>query len=555
MHLFRLLLILAASATVAAAFDLDALERATRDGQAEVRACIVPVQRLGRTEVGPAVKLNDEGILLAPIIPALDGREEETPYVLLLKDGTRLTTEIIHTEKDRDCVLLKAPNGLPDYRAAATTGGEQHLDGIWYLRPSVPPALIRKEAVQVHLEHLIKTGRSKTDRCNVSAHTLRAGSPLFDLNGHLLGLLGSTEDDGVTTPFTPLARLKKDIKPLEGILTAPIASELPDLPLMLPTSDQRNDLEHPAIDAVHELLTTPSNDVPVVAIANGEADDFDGIHGVIVSANGQILTKASHLGPSPTVTWKDESYPAMRIAEDEATDLALLLIAATNLPTVSWSDTTPVPGSLLWSPIRITTPPLNRHLGFGILSHTLPAHAGSPLTLHSPEHGTSLGLVLEQAGDTLRVAAVFTNGPSHDLLQQGDILLEVDDHALSSRDELANVLAKREIGDSVSLAFERNRKRQTAEATLGHARLAPPASGQTVENTFILPTVWRSGLPDVFVHDAPLDAWQCGTPLYTRDGRLVGLNIAVASWGRVFALPAPTVNAALKRMRAQSIEF
>ena len=64
--------------------------------------------------------------------------------------------------------------------------------------------------------------------------------------------------------------------------------------------------------------------------------------GVIVAADGYILTNAHVVGRNSrgvTVTLSDErEYDAALVGRDESTDIALLRIDATDLPTVPWGD-------------------------------------------------------------------------------------------------------------------------------------------------------------------------------------------------------------------------
>ena len=64
--------------------------------------------------------------------------------------------------------------------------------------------------------------------------------------------------------------------------------------------------------------------------------------GVIVDPNGYILTNAHVVGRNSrgvTVTLADErEYEAAVVGRDESTDIALLKIEASALPTVPWGD-------------------------------------------------------------------------------------------------------------------------------------------------------------------------------------------------------------------------
>jgi S1-C subfamily serine protease len=71
----------------------------------------------------------------------------------------------------------------------------------------------------------------------------------------------------------------------------------------------------------------------------------------------------------------------------------------------------------------------------------------------------------------------------------------------------------------------------------------------------MIPSVRRAPFPDVLVHTIPLNAWDCGSPLFDRQGRALGLNIAAVAPARSFALPPATVREALDRLLAKTRAF
>src|SRR5262249_23258344 len=91
---------------------------------------------------------------------------------------------------------------------------------------------------------------------------------------------------------------------------------------------------------------------PVVASAAAATvriycDDRSVALGTIVSADGLIVTKASQLGEKPECHMADgRKFSATVVGTDEATDLALLRVAANNLTPVVWADP-PAPGTII----------------------------------------------------------------------------------------------------------------------------------------------------------------------------------------------------------------
>ncbi|MDB4265819.1 hypothetical protein N9841_01385, partial [Akkermansiaceae bacterium] len=68
-------------------------------------------------------------------------------------------------------------------------------------------------------------------------------------------------------------------------------------------------------------------------------------------------------------------------------------------------------------------------------------------------------------------------------------------------------------------------------------------------------SVRRFGFEQSLVHSLPLNAWDCGSPLYDLSGKALGLNISASSANRSLALPPALVEAAVQRMLSSSDPF
>ena len=90
--------------------------------------------------------------------------------------------------------------------------------------------------------------------------------------------------------------------------------------------------------------------------------------GAVVEAHGHIVTKASVLTGKITCRFKDGTVKdAENVGRDKTSDLALLRVEATNLPTVTWRDGgPPPPGSLV-----ATAAPADQPIAVGVVSSDL----------------------------------------------------------------------------------------------------------------------------------------------------------------------------------------
>ena len=138
----------------------------------------------------------------------------------------------------------------------------------------------------------------------------------------------------------------------------------------------------------------------------------------------------------------------------------------------------------------------------------------------------------------------------------GDELTSLNGTELTDRASLIQALRPIAVGTEVSLGFRRKNNAQETKVTLTRPHLSPPPTGiNIVEPLKFIPSIRRSGFPAIIVHTLPLDSWDCGTPLYTTDGKAIGLNIASVSHNRSVALPPKEIKAALKRLLAKSRTF
>lgn len=261
--------------------------------------------------------------------------------------------------------------------------------------------------------------------------------------------------------------------------------------------------------------------------------------GVIVGADGLILTKRSELSGDPIrVRLPDQRLVTARVAvvRREA-DLALLQADAEGLQAASFASDEPPVGSFLVSVGRGGRP-----IGLGVVSvrsRSIDAHG-------------RLGVLLEHGeGGKARVEVVVPSSGAHDAgIQRDDLILAVDGRQAGGRDEVIRVLRDLFPGESVKLTIARGSDTVELDAQIrefslmgeseNDARLNGPRSDRL------------SGFERVFQHDTVLDPDQCGGPLVDSEGRVVGINIARA--GRVvsYALPTTLIQPLVTEMVAEA---
>lgn len=545
------------------------LEKAALDLAPQLQKHTVMIGRLGLLEIRPAVIISEEGDLLAPHLDPIDS-EDDAPYLLYLADGSRQTLELVTENSERGLTHLRAPS-LPQGLVPAERADDFSLKtSQWFLVPTTAPIPHLGEPIAFAHDHAFKRTEDGAVSFTLTRGPYPGGTPIFDLAGRLLAIQ--------TVPNTPrgwnsqprgrvftIPRIVEDFPELADILKDPAEGILPELPRNpFPEEDEEADKkeqeESPLEMARAKSATSflPSENPPFAVILNDGKAITHSVTGVIVRSDGLLLTKASELGPDLSVRYRGKTYPGTLLATDEACDLALIGIDAQNLPIIDWLEESSLePGTTLISPILLQE--TDEEMSgdpealTGAFSHLL----AKEISIHETSAFASLGLITEQAQSTLKIASFQKDAPAQEAgLQVGDELTSLNREKLTDRASLVQALSTISVGTEVSLGFRRNDEAKETKLTLTRPHLSPPPTGIDITAPLkFIPSIRRSDFPSVIVHTLPLDSWDCGTPLYTRDGQAIGLNIASVSHNRSVALPPVEIKAALKRLLAQSRTF
>lgn len=255
--------------------------------------------------------------------------------------------------------------------------------------------------------------------------------------------------------------------------------------------------------------------------------------GAIMSADGEILTKASEIHGEVECELQDgRAFKAELVAVHNDTDLALLKIPAGNLPVIEW-DSGPRPEVGQW----FVTPGLKElPLAVGIVSvadSTIP-----------PESGV-LGISISDEETGPVITKVFHNsGAAKAGLKVGDIVTRVADHSVKTGRSLSARIGRFRPGDSLKLYVLRDEEELEILATLGYpqkemTKLNDRGNFQNRLGGEL--SVRRAGFDSIIQHDSVLAPDECGGPVVGLSGKALGLNIARGGRTETYALPAKTV--------------
>ena len=270
-------------------------------------------------------------------------------------------------------------------------------------------------------------------------------------------------------------------------------------------------------------------------------------YGVVVSADGHILTKASEIEgvKKPAVIVDRAKFSEVKIvASDPQWDVALLKVDAAGLTPVVYADNSELPqGS--WVVANGVTSLRGRRALAGVISaksREIPAAGGA-----------ALGIVLTGNPKHLEIDEVSEGGGAHAAgLRKGDIILSIDGKRVAKIEDIAATLKDRKTGESVTLRYRRDRKEFSAEVRLSAKN---EMFGDMMNRNDIMSGYFskrRSGFPRIIQHDILGSSRVTGGPLLDLGGRCVGMNIARANRAESFAIPVEELRELTARLMRQA---
>lgn len=284
---------------------------------------------------------------------------------------------------------------------------------------------------------------------------------------------------------------------------------------------------HQAFDGVQVFLQTGS-----AVIQRGRTEV---IFGTVVSSDGYILTKASELdsmdGLSVIVDRQLYSNPKL-VAEDEAWDLALIKIDASDLIPVNYSSAeAQLQGT--WVIANGGTTRSRRRVQVGVVA----ANEREIFT----KGGTVLGVQLkqdEEAKSLLVEEVTEDSGAEKAGIQKGDQIVSFEGKEVPDREALLAEMKERHVGDIVIIEVLRDE--ETLKFKVELAGRVELFGEQKTRNDGMSGkySQRRSGFPRVMQHDIIGSNRFMGGPVLNLDGECVGMNIARYNRCETYAIPA-----------------
>ena len=270
------------------------------------------------------------------------------------------------------------------------------------------------------------------------------------------------------------------------------------------------------------------------------------IFGVVVSPDGQILTKASELGAVEdlNVIIGEQTYEQpVLLAVDPQWDVALVKVSAVGLIPVDLSRMDELERGE-WVVANGATTRRYRRVQVGMVS------ANSREVRASG--GAVLGVVLKE-DEGLEVSAVSENsGAAEAGLKEGDRIISIEGTRVESREEVFEVLKERRVGQSVKLQIGREKEELTLDIELaGRTDVFGEEMSRNDHMSGDFSTR-RTGFPRVMQHDIIGSSRFMGGPVVDLDGRCVGMNIARFSRCETYAIPARDLVEVIETLQARA---
>jgi serine protease Do len=334
-------------------------------------------------------------------------------------------------------------------------------------------------------------------------------------------------------------------KPLRSpsrFLTALVAVALAVSPL------RADDAELTRTNPRFAAAFAPVADAAKKSIVRVTCDGEDRALGVVIDADGLILTKANDLSGTLRVRLADGSlHDGKLVASHRQHDLALIKIDVKNLePMALTPSKKTAAGAWVLAPL-----PSGEVAGFGVVSvPTREIRYKGPI--EDPGSSPYLGVALEATEGGVRITSIVPGTPAEKVgLMAGDVIRALGDKAIAGYDEFVATLAQHHPGETLEVRIRRA-EIESIIAVILERRPLGSFRGEMQNRMGSELSSRRTGYSTILQHDAVIRPTDCGGPLVDLDGHVLGLNICRAGRTETWALPTEAINAVLPEMKRQA---
>lgn len=264
--------------------------------------------------------------------------------------------------------------------------------------------------------------------------------------------------------------------------------------------------------------------------------------GGVVGRDGFVLTKASSLIGKVSCRLADgRELPATIKGADREFDLAVLKVAADDLPPLEISESTmPIVGSWLAT--------------VGMDSYPAAIGVVSVEPREIPHQAGILGVRLAETNPEARIVQVFAASAAAKAgLLVNDVILEIEGGKTPTREALVKRVQEFSPGDTVQILAKRGDEELKLSAILmGRFPGLRPSRSEFQNLLGSGLSERRFGFAKAFQHDTVFEPTDVGGPVVNLDGKVVGFNIARSGRTESYAIATDSLAKIVKALVPES---
>ena len=506
---------------------------------------------------GCGVLISEDGyILTAAHVSGRPGRKK----TVRLHDGRTFTAVVLGRDQSRDYGLFKITGQDEDEKWEwAEMGNSSELaKNEVCLMFGHPDGKQEGRPIVVRVGAYLGVNREGYLRTSCLMMPGDSGGPLFDLDGKVVGINSRISSELDANYHPPVDPAKENWEKLvageswyseqrsrrgrgrSGRRSRNLSQAAPEVAKPTVLTGGKSGLS--------ELLSVQAKDLSkaVVKLRSKVKGENSSVYGMIVEADGLILSKSSRIGDETLtcqLAGKREAVPAKVIARDSVNDLALVRVEQKKLAAVKLQ--------------RRAEAATGQFLGaLGMNGEVLCSGIkGAPEREIPKQEWGLFGIEFSQTADNdLTVGVAQPGKPALKAgIKAGDVIMELDGQAIKSRDQMLALLRTTSPGQQLKAKIKRGDKELAFELTLGNSRDLNQEQQRPRHPAYETKTSRRrGGFPEAFRHDLPLRLSDCGTPVVDLKGRVVGLNIARVDRPGALALPNDVLLDSIKQLKQQT---
>lgn len=480
--------------------------------------------------------------------------------VVVTKDGTILT--VAHAIQPKRLYKVRFPDGRETLAQALGKIGDPKMS----MRPDMGMLKILSEGEWPYAEmgwsHQVKAGQpcigiSYPETLNQLQPTVRfgevletvtqhgfvwtsckmepgdSGGPLFDLSGRVIGLHSRCDVSENENFEVPIDLYRKYWTALHVSETY---EKLPDQTdgFQIDSSDvNRSESQniHVIIDEAAKIA--PHLKQGVLTLNSTLSDTLQSIIGTAFDMEGTtyLVSKSSMVGSDVKAAIDGKTAAAKVIARDDDLDLVLLTIPATFPQPIPYGD---LEQDLLFDQNNLGTflfAALPGNVRTGVLSSGL-------FDLPKRFSAAFLGAFSRFQDGKATITRVVPNSPaSVSGMQSSDVVSLINGVPITSAEVYNSEMAKYAAGSEVVFEGYRDTVPYSVKVVLGQW----PAGNHPADRFAGGKSIRLDDFKEVYCHDIRIEASECGGPVFDRNGRFYGINIARFSRTSVIAVPPKSV--------------